>query len=80
MVGKIAWCVERAIDRLVELSETSQFPSVSLAATKAIIEKWIALSEHFVQEQKYESLEKRLQVVVKARAAEKKAAYGGHIR
>ena len=38
LVGKIASCVERAIDRLVELSEKADTPNVGLAATKAIIE------------------------------------------
>ena len=56
MVGKVARCVERAIERLVALSENSRNLSVSLAATKAIIENWIALSVHFVQERTYQSL------------------------
>ena len=49
MVGKLARCVGRAIERLVELSENTRKPSVSLAATKAIIEKWIHTGEHFIQ-------------------------------
>jgi hypothetical protein len=76
MVGKIARCAERAIDRLVELSENTQYLSVSLAATKAIIEKWVALSVYFVQEQMYKSLQARMKVLMDARAAEKMAAAG----
>ena len=49
MVGKLARCVGRAIERLVELSENTRHPGVSLGATKAIIEKWIHTSEHFIQ-------------------------------
>ena len=56
MVGKIARRVERAIERLVEISERSRNLSVSLAATKAIIENWVALTVHFVQERTYQSL------------------------
>lgn len=75
MVGKIACCVGRAIDRLVELSENTRSLSVALAATKAVIEQWVAMSVFFVQEQKYESLGARLKVIVAARAAEKKAGF-----
>ena len=49
MVGKLARCVGRAIERLVELSENTRHPGVSLGATNAIIEKWIHTSEHFIQ-------------------------------
>ena len=76
MVGRIARCVERAIERLVELSENSRELGISLAATKAVIEKWVALSVHFVQEQQYQSLQAQLKVLVDARAAEKKAGVG----
>jgi hypothetical protein len=38
MVGKIANHVERAIGRLVELSENIQKPAISLSATMAIID------------------------------------------
>jgi hypothetical protein len=77
MVGKIARCVERAIERLVEFSENTRHVSVALAATKAIIQNWVALSVYFVQEQKYESLDARMKVLMAARAAEKKGAFGG---
>ena len=64
MAGKIASRVERAIDRLVELSESSFVKaSVALAATKAIIEKWMNLSAFFVQEQTYKSLVARVKVL-----------------
>jgi hypothetical protein len=76
MCGKIAGRVERAIDRLVELSESSFKPSVALAATKAIIEKWIDLSAFFVQEQTYKSLVARVKVLKDAKAAEKRAMRG----
>jgi hypothetical protein len=39
MVGKISGCVERAIDRLVELSEGARDTRIALAATKVIIKK-----------------------------------------
>ena len=74
LVGKIARCAERAIERLVELSENNVILSVSLAATKAIIEKWVALSVYFVQEQTYHSLGARLKVLQDARALEKRGA------
>ena len=76
MVGKIARRVERAIERLVEISERSRNLSVSLAATKAIIENWVALTVHFVQERTYQSLCERLKVLQDARAAEKGGAFG----
>jgi hypothetical protein len=76
MVGKIACCVERAIERLVEFSENTRNPNVALAATRAIIQNWVALSVYFVQEQQYESLEAGIKVLQAARAAEKKAGVG----
>ena len=76
MVGKIARCVERAIARLVEISESSRKLSVSLAATKAIIANWVALTVHFVQERTYQSLCERMKVLQEARAAEKRGAFG----
>jgi hypothetical protein len=76
VVGKIARCAERAIERLVELSENTKHPSVALGASKAIIEKWIAISVYFVQEQTYQSLGARLKVLTDARAAEKRAGVG----
>jgi hypothetical protein len=76
MVGKIARCVERAIERLVEFSESSRNLHVALAATKAIIDQWVALSVYFVQEQKYWSLDARMKQLLAARAAEKKAGFG----
>jgi hypothetical protein len=76
MVGKIARCVERAIERLVEFSENTRNPNVALAATRAIIQNWVALSVYFVQEQKYESLDAQIKVLQAARAAEKKAGVG----
>jgi hypothetical protein len=77
MVGRIARCVERAIERLVELSENTRDLGVSLAATKAVIEKWVALSVYFVQEQEYQSLDARVKVLMAARAEEKKAVGTG---
>jgi hypothetical protein len=76
MVGKIARRVERAIERLVALSENSRNLSVSLAATRAIIENWVALSVHFVQERTYQSLCEHLKVLQDARAAERRGAFG----
>jgi hypothetical protein len=75
MVGKIARCVDRAIERLVALSENSRNLSVSLAATKAIIENWVALSVNFVQERTYQSLCERVKVLQDARAAEKRVGW-----
>jgi hypothetical protein len=59
--------------RLRPFSERADKPSVGLAATKAIIEQWVALSVHFVQEQKYEWLSARLKVLLAAREAQKKS-------
>ena len=78
LVGKIARCAERAIDRLVELSENTKSLSVALAATKAIISKWIDLSAYFVQELTYKSLNERVDVAKAERAAEKKNGVGRH--
>jgi hypothetical protein len=61
MVGRIACYVERAINRLVELSENTRNLSVALAATNAIVNQWVALSVYFVQEQQYWSLKERVQ-------------------
>jgi uncharacterized protein (DUF885 family) len=72
MVGKIGSRVDRAIDRLVELSENIDKPSVGVVATKAVIEKWIALTEHFVQEQKYQELMARCNVVLEKRGVSTK--------
>ena len=80
VVGKIAMCVERAIERLVELSEHSSNGSVCVAATKAIIDKWISTSVHFVQEQKFQSLDARMNVLIKARAAEKQTGMRNGVR
>jgi hypothetical protein len=80
MVGKIGMCVGRAIDRLVELSENRANNSVCVTATKALIEKWIALSVHFVQEQKFQSLGARIDVLLKSRGADKPAATRGRWR
>jgi hypothetical protein len=80
IVGKIACRVERAIDRLVELSENTRNLSVALAATNAIIKQWVALSVYFVQEQKYACLIAQVKELVAAKKAEKKAAYGGFRR
>ena len=76
LVGKIGCCAERAIERLVELSENRKNLSVALAASKAIIEKWIALTEHFVQERTYQSLTARMKVLMDARKAEKQFGVG----
>jgi hypothetical protein len=78
MVGKIAGCVERAIDRLVELSEYALKPSIALAATKAIIENWLNLSIHFVQERTYQKLVAQVKVLKDAKKeADKRARRGG---
>ena len=71
MVGKIAGCVERAIERLVEISECVRKPSIALAATKAIIKNWMDLSVYFVQEQTYQSLQARVKVIVETRRPRK---------
>jgi hypothetical protein len=76
MVGKIGCCVERAINRLVELSENTRSLTVANAATNGIIKHWVGLSVNFVQEQKYWSLNERLQKLVAARKAEKNMAFG----
>jgi hypothetical protein len=77
MVGKIGSCVERAIDRLVELSECVRKPSVALAATRAIIKNWMDLSIYFVQERTFQSLRAQVKVLQEAKKAEKKAMRGG---
>jgi hypothetical protein len=70
MVGKIACCVERAIDRLVELSECVSKPSIALAATKAIIKNWMDLSIYFVQERTIQSLWAQVKVLQAAKKAQ----------
>ena len=54
--------------------------SVCVTATKALIEKWIALSVHFVQEQKFQLLGARVDVLLKSRGVEKTAAGRGRWR
>jgi hypothetical protein len=76
MVGKIACCAERAIDRLVELSECVSKPSIALAATRTIIKYWMDLSIYFVQERTIQSLWAQVKVFQEAKKAEKKAMRG----
>jgi hypothetical protein len=76
MVGKIGSCVERAIDRLVELSECRGKPGIALAATRAIIKNWMDLSIYFVQERTFQSLWAQVKVLQEAKKAEKKAMRG----
>jgi hypothetical protein len=73
MVGKAACYVERAMERLVELSECSSNLRIALAATKVIIKNWIDLSVHFVQERQYQWLIKRVKELKDARAAQQRA-------
>ena len=77
MVGKISGCVERAIDRLVELSEGARDTRISLAATKCIIKNWMDLAVHFVQERTYQWLVKRVKELKQAREAQKRAMKRG---
>jgi hypothetical protein len=76
MVGKIGGCVERAIDRLVELSECARMPGIALAATRAIIKNWMDLSIYFVQERTFQSLSAQVKVLQEAKKAEKRAMRG----
>ena len=77
MVGKAAGYVERAMERLVELSEGARNPRIALAACKVIIKNWIDLSVHFVQERTYQWLVKRVKELKDARAAQKRAMKHG---
>ena len=77
MVGKAAGYVERAMDRLVELSECASNPRIALAATKVIIKNWIDLSVHFVQERTYQWLVKRVKELKDERAAQQRAMKRG---
>jgi hypothetical protein len=76
MVGKIGCCVERAINRLVELSENRRSLTVANAATNGIIKHWVGLSVNFVQEQQYQSLNERVQILQAAHKANKTMAFG----
>jgi len=80
MVGKIANHVERAIERLVELSEDIRKPAISLSATKAIIDKWIALTVHFVQERKFQELTVACLEIKANQAEQKKRGVGWAFR
>jgi hypothetical protein len=62
--------VERAIDRLVELSECVSKPSIALAATKAIIKNWMDLSIYFVQDRTIQSLWAQVKVLQAAKKAQ----------
>jgi hypothetical protein len=73
MVGVIATRVERAITRLVELSECGGNPGIALAATRAIIKNWMDLSIFFTQERLIQSLKAQVKVIQDAKKAEKKA-------
>ena len=77
MVGKISGCVERAIDRLVELSEGARDTRIALAATKCIIKNWMDLAVHFVQERTYQWLVKRVKELKQGREEEKRARKRG---
>ena len=76
LVGKIGRRAERAIDRLVELSELINKPSVSLGATKAIIEKWIVLTDHFIQAWKFQDLTMRVKALSEKRKGQSSVVGG----
>ena len=80
MVGKIATHVERAIERLAELSEAIDKPTISLPATKAIIDKWIALTVHFVQSRQFEELTIQCEEIQAREKEKKKVGVGGAFR
>ena len=71
MVGKVAGHVAQAIDRLAELSQNADKTTVSLAATKALIEDWVGLSVHFDQTKKLEDMRARVKASREARPSSK---------
>jgi hypothetical protein len=74
MVAKIGQRAERAIDRLVELSEINDKPSVSIRATEAILDQWIALTLHYVQEWKFQDLTLRVKAVAQKQKGQSSVA------
>jgi hypothetical protein len=80
MVGKISNHVERAIERLVEHSEDIGKPNISLPASKAIIDKWIALTVHFVQSRQFQELTVQCEEIQARHKAQKKAGVGWAFR
>jgi hypothetical protein len=69
--GTSVLAIVLAIDLAIlrsELAEHPGLPNVSLAAAKAVVEKWIALTEHFLQEMKYQELMGRVNALHERRA------------
>lgn len=69
MVGKLARCAGGAIKQLVALSKNMKHPSVALAASKAIIDKWILTTQHFIQSFQYQDLLTRVKAIQAKRDA-----------
>ena len=69
MVGKLGHSVAGAIKQLVALSKNMKRPASAVAAAKAIIDKWILTSEHFVQSVQLQDLLARAKAIQAKRAA-----------
>jgi hypothetical protein len=67
LAGKLGRKADRAVERLGELVELTDQPSVSLRAAKAIIDEWIKVTLHFIQEWKFQDLNVRMKAIVNKR-------------
>ena len=76
LVGKIGTRAERAIDRLAELSEHRELTNVSLAATRAVLDQWVRLTEQFVQARQFQELTVQCEEIKENQAAQKKRGVG----
>ena len=76
LVGRVATRAQRAIDRLAELSECEDLPNVSLAGTRAVLDQWVKLTEHFLQEKKFQKVTADCKFLKAKYAAQKKRGVG----
>ena len=69
MVGKLGHSVAGAIKQLVALSKNMRQPATAVAACKAIIDKWVLTSQHFIQSLQYQDLTARVKAIQAKQAA-----------
>ena len=69
MVGKLARAAGGAIKQLVAVSKNLKHPAAAVAAAKAIIDKWVLTSQHFIQSFQLQDLTARAKAIQAKRDA-----------
>ena len=69
MVGKLARAAGGAIKQLVAVSKNLKHPAAAVAAAKAIIDKWVLISQHFIQSLQLQDLTARAKAIQAKRDA-----------